>query len=167
MVLDRLILGVYDCVVSQRQVQLDAAPYLSVFWPSVRGMMDDVFIGGQFSEVAVYAPDWKTRLRLMDIHSRPELTAQLHVTQLRDPQTLHSEYTMFIHQTQFIRSIFIRELNERDMLLSKCDDLQGHVQNTRNRSGSSGFLFVLLMRREGLNQMSFHRKAVPFLSCVG
>lgn len=27
--------------------------YLQVFWQSVRGMMDDVFIGGQFSEVAV------------------------------------------------------------------------------------------------------------------
>lgn len=27
--------------------------YLQVFWQSVSGMMDDVFIGGQFSEVVV------------------------------------------------------------------------------------------------------------------
>lgn len=49
--------------------------YLQVFWQTVSSMMDDVFIGGQFSEVVVWALDWKTRLHLMDIHSHPELTA--------------------------------------------------------------------------------------------
>lgn len=51
---------VYDCVVLQSQVYSEPPHiYLWALWQCVSGMMDDVFISGQSSEVVVWVQGLK------------------------------------------------------------------------------------------------------------